>query len=51
MIDRWEVLVSCEHAGNQIPAPYQALFANRQSLLTSHRGYDIGILPLARKLA
>ena len=51
MTDHWAVFVSCEHAGNQLPAPYQALFADAQTLLASHRGYDIGILPLARKLA
>lgn len=35
-------LFSCEHASNQIPAKYTALFKEHQSLLKSHRGWDIG---------
>jgi len=43
--------VSCEHGGNEIPAPYTPLFSKAESLLTSHRGYDPGALELARKIA
>ena len=44
-------VVSCEHADNRVPAPYRALFAGHEALLASHRGWDVGILPLARRLA
>ncbi len=44
-------IVTCEHAGNSIPRPYAKLFSGKAKLLASHRGYDIGALPLARALA
>jgi predicted N-formylglutamate amidohydrolase len=44
-------LVSCEHGGNQVPPPFAGLFRGHEDLLESHRGYDIGILPLAERLA
>ena len=47
----WKLLLSCEHGGNLVPEPYQALFAGQDDLLNSHRGYDIGIEPFARRLA
>jgi predicted N-formylglutamate amidohydrolase len=45
------VLVTCEHGGNRIPAPYRALFRDGAEVLASHRGYDPGALDLARALA
>lgn len=45
------LLVSCEHGGNRIPAPYRALFARSRRLLESHRGYDPGALSVARDFA
>ncbi|MGA7180745.1 MAG: N-formylglutamate amidohydrolase [Thiobacillaceae bacterium] len=44
-------LVTCEHGGNHVPTPYQHLFASREALLDSHRGWDPGALFLARQLA
>jgi predicted N-formylglutamate amidohydrolase len=44
-------LVSCEHGGNRIPAPYRSLFRGCDALLDSHRGYDCGALAMARGLA
>jgi predicted N-formylglutamate amidohydrolase len=44
-------LITCEHGGNRIPAPYRALFRRQQALLDSHRGYDPGALIVARSLA
>jgi predicted N-formylglutamate amidohydrolase len=44
-------LITCEHGGNRIPAPYRKLFRGRRALLDSHRGYDPGALALARALA
>ena len=44
-------LVTCEHGGNRIPAPYGPLFRGQRALLASHRGYDPGALAMARALA
>lgn len=41
------LLISCEHAGNEIPSNYKSLFRNYKNLLNSHRGYDAGALDLA----
>ncbi|HEY3564185.1 MAG TPA: N-formylglutamate amidohydrolase [Casimicrobiaceae bacterium] len=49
--DGWSRLVSCEHGGNAIPPRYAALFAGREALLASHRGYDPGALSMAKTLA
>jgi predicted N-formylglutamate amidohydrolase len=47
----YRIILSCEHGGHHIPAAYRPLFAGREELLATHRGYDIGILPFARHLA
>ena len=39
-------LLTCEHAGNEIPEEYQKYFLNAGSILNSHRGYDPGALEL-----
>jgi predicted N-formylglutamate amidohydrolase len=44
-------LVTCEHGGNRIPAPYRSLFAGHAALLGTHRGYDPGALIMAKELA
>lgn len=44
-------LVTCEHAGNRIPAPLQPLFRDHRALLATHRGYDPGALVMAKALA
>ncbi len=45
------VVVSCEHAGHSVPAAYRHLFAANRSILKTHRGFDIGIAPVAFKTA
>jgi predicted N-formylglutamate amidohydrolase len=45
------LVVSCEHGGNRVPAPYARLFHDRGALLESHRGYDFGARDVARALA
>jgi predicted N-formylglutamate amidohydrolase len=45
------VIVTCEHGGNRIPAPYRSLFRGHEALLETHRGYDPGALVMARQLA
>lgn len=45
------LLITCEHGGNRIPAPYRPLFQGQRALLDSHRGYDPGALLVAKELA
>ena len=44
-------IITCEHGGNRIPAPYRRLFRERRALLLCHRGYDPGSLVMAKALA
>jgi predicted N-formylglutamate amidohydrolase len=46
-----EIIISCEHAGNRIPAKYSHLFLNMDDVLASHRGWDPGSLRLANEIA
>lgn len=43
------LILSCEHGGNRLPAPFGALFSPK--FLESHRGHDPGALELARDFA
>jgi predicted N-formylglutamate amidohydrolase len=45
------LVITCEHGGNRMPAPYRDLFAPYRALLDSHRGFDAGALIMARALA
>lgn len=47
------LLLSCEHGGARVPAPYWHLFRSRRAreALGSHRGSDLGALALARSLS
>ena len=45
------LILTCEHAGNEIPDQYQHLFTDAHEVLQTHRGYDPGALDLFRKLA
>ncbi|MEQ1904409.1 MAG: N-formylglutamate amidohydrolase [Pirellulaceae bacterium] len=44
----FSVVLSCEHATNFVPAAYRHLFAGREAVLSSHRGWDPGTLELGR---
>jgi predicted N-formylglutamate amidohydrolase len=44
-------LITCEHAGNIIPAEYQHLFKGKEEVLYSHKAIDFGALRLAKHLA
>jgi len=46
------LVLTCEHGGARVPSQYQDLFAGAaaRKALASHRGSDIGALPLARAL-
>jgi predicted N-formylglutamate amidohydrolase len=47
----YDLVVSCEHAGNRVPENHAPLFAGRERLLESHRGWDPGAVDYARRLA
>ncbi|MCK0158523.1 N-formylglutamate amidohydrolase [Cellulophaga sp. F20128] len=40
------LLLTCEHGGNHIPNNYRSYFKNKDAVLNSHRGYDLGALHL-----
>ena len=46
----FNILLTCEHGGNDVPSEYQHLFENAQHVLETHRGWDIGILPFAEDM-
>lgn len=45
------LVLTCEHGGHAVPATYRPLFVGAEAVLSSHRGWDPGSLPLARWLA
>ncbi|MEO8925102.1 MAG: N-formylglutamate amidohydrolase [Caldimonas sp.] len=45
------LILTCEHAGNDVPVAYAPLFAGHEHLLPTHRGWDPGALLLAREMA
>ena len=45
------LVVTCEHAGNEVPPAYAHLFAGHAHLLPTHRGWDPGALLLAEEMA
>jgi len=46
-----KVVISCEHAGNQVPDTFQHLFSGQDEVLSSHRGWDPGALEIAKYLS
>lgn len=45
------VLITCEHAGNRVPAEFRTIFAGQRAVLATHRGWDPGALTFAREMA
>jgi predicted N-formylglutamate amidohydrolase len=48
-VDR--IIVTCEHAGNRVPARYRRLFAKKTSILSTHRAWDPCALFVAKRIA
>ncbi len=44
-------IITCEHGANLVPPAYAPLFEGHAALLQTHRGWDLGALPLAEELA
>ena len=51
MSSKYRVIVTCEHAGNMVPVAFKYLFQQADVELMSHRGWDPGALPIAKKLS
>lgn len=45
-----KIVLTCEHAGNEIPKQYREIFKNEKEVLNSHRGFDTGALDLFHSL-
>jgi len=45
------VVLTCEHGGHRVPSGLKELFAGADEVLQSHRGWDLGALPLAKRFA
>jgi predicted N-formylglutamate amidohydrolase len=45
------LLLTCEHAGNEVPPQHAHLFTGHEPVLGTHRGYDLGAYPVAQRLA
>ena len=45
------IILSCEHAGNKVPSRYRPLFEGHPDILKTHRGYDLGIAPIAKAMS
>jgi predicted N-formylglutamate amidohydrolase len=47
------LILSCEHASGRVPPRYAHAFVDEEATaaLATHRGFDLGALPLARSLA
>jgi predicted N-formylglutamate amidohydrolase len=50
MIKKIALILSCEHAVDTVPEPYQSLFVPFTELLATHRGIDFGALTIAEHL-
>jgi len=44
-------LITCEHAGREVPPEYAGLFEGHEDVLRSHRGLDVGALGVAIQMA
>ncbi|AHE66017.1 N-formylglutamate amidohydrolase [Legionella oakridgensis] len=45
------LVLSCEHAGNDVPDEYWHLFSQQEAVLQTHRAFDIGACEIAEQLS
>lgn len=45
-----KLVITCEHAGNKVPEKYRHLFEDKEEVLNTHRGIDIGALELTQTI-
>jgi len=46
-----QLIITCEHAGNDVPEEYRHLFEHNPEVLETHRGIDIGALELTNDIS
>jgi len=46
-----KIIITCEHAGKEVPGKYRELFAGHDEVINSHRGWDPGALELAKHIS
>ena len=44
-------MITCEHAGNEVPDVYKHLFKGNEQVLKTHRGYDPGAWEIAKYIS
>ena len=44
-------MITCEHAGNDVPTEYGHVFTGSEQVLSSHRAWDPGALEFAQRVA
>lgn len=47
---QYALVLSCEHAVNDVPKEYLHLFASNKEILSTHRGVDLGALSIAQQI-
>lgn len=50
-MNKFALIITCEHGGNVVPPEYEELFRDYEERLASHEGYDIGALDLAKAIS
>ncbi len=50
-IKSMSILLTCEHAGNDVPDGFRRLFRNNPQILSTHRAMDFGALEFAKRIA
>lgn len=45
------VIITCEHAGNEVPEKYNTIFAFNKEVLSSHEGWDPGAFLIAKQIS
>ena len=50
-MNRYGIVVSCEHGGHKVPTAFTGIFRDQQAVLETHRGWDSGALQRARQIA
>ena len=46
-----KIIITCEHGGNYVPREFRYLFTNHEKELSSHLGWDLGALEVAKYMA
>ena len=47
----FNIVLTCEHAGKNIPGAFKYLFYNKEKILETHQGWDIGAFDMAQEIS